>query len=166
MSDDTEESKKDKAFTHLMREQSEILENYGKKADKLMQSIQNNFEKDYSSFCVGAGGLAVIASVGLVVLDKSISFSIMLSVLGFALLIAGVVLRVISAKIRLECLPKILELEKDIAQIQFKQKISYRYWLGEKPHKLDEDKFRLLLGLDIKSAPKDDEEPRLLTSEE
>jgi hypothetical protein len=80
---ETEKSEEDKAFSKLMYEYSKVLENYGQKADKLLRSIQKNFENDYTSICVGFGSIAVIASVGLIAFGKSETFAMVLLTTGF-----------------------------------------------------------------------------------
>ena len=94
----SEEDIKDKERSGLMYDKSKILEDYGQKADKLLRSIQKNFENDHTSVCVGAGSLAAIASVVIIALDKSEVFAIMLLVMGFTAIIAGIYLRLVSTK--------------------------------------------------------------------
>jgi len=142
---ETEKSEEDKKFSKLMYEHSKVLENYGQKADKLLRSIQKNFENDYTSFCVGFGSIAVIASVGLIAFGKSETFAMMLLVTGFVAVISGVYLRRLSTKEKLEGLPKILEFEKEQARIQQKERIYSRLWLDGKPKGLSDEQFNLLL---------------------
>jgi archaellum biogenesis protein FlaJ (TadC family) len=142
---ETEKSEEDKEFSKLMYEHSKVLENYGQKADKLLRSIQKNFENDYTSFCVGFGSIAVIASVGLIAFGKSETFAMMLLATGFAAVISGVCLRRLSTKEKLEGLPKILEFEKEQARIQQKERIYSRLWLDGKPKGLSDEQFNLLL---------------------
>lgn len=145
----TDEEKRKKEFSSLMHDHSSVLEAYGEKADKLMRAIQDSFEKDYTSFCVGAGALAVIASVILSVLDKSPTFAITLLVLGFISIISGVVLKSVSSKSKIEHLPKIIELEKERAQVQLREKLYQRMWLKGMPEYLDNEQMKMLLGNDL-----------------
>ena len=140
-----ERSEEENRFSSIMYENSKALEAYGQKADKLLRSIQNNFENDYTSFCVGFGTLAVIASSGLVAFGKSETFAMLLLVMGFASVISGVVLRRLSTKQKLEGLPKILEFEKEQASIQQKERLYSRLWLDGKPKGLTDEQFTLLL---------------------
>ena len=140
-----DKSEEEKQFSRIMYENSKVLEDYGQKADKLLRSIQKNFENDYTSFCVGFGTLAVIASVGLVAFGKSEAFAMVLLAMGFASVISGVVLRRLSTKQKLEGLPKILEFEKEQARIQKKERLYSRLWLDGKPKGLTDEQFTLLL---------------------
>jgi hypothetical protein len=156
MSED-EKSEEEKQFSRIMYENSKVLENYGQKVDKLLRSIQKNFENDYTSFCVGFGALAVIASIGLVALGKSESFAMVLLVMGFISVIFGVVLRRLSTKQKLEGLPKILEFEKEQARIQQKERLYSRLWFEGKPKGLTDEQFTLLLtDNSVPHSPKDD----------
>jgi hypothetical protein len=141
----SEEDIKDKERSGLMYDKSKILEDYGQKADKLLRSIQKNFENDHTSFCVGAGSLAAIASVVIIALDKSEFFAIMLLVMGFTTIIAGIYLRLVSTKRKLEGLPRILEFEKEHARIKQRERLYSRLWFEGKPDCLTEEQFNLLL---------------------
>jgi hypothetical protein len=140
-----EKTEEEKEFSRLMYEHSKVLENYGQKADKLLRSIQKNFDNDYTSFCVGFGSLAVIASVGLIAFGKSEIFAMLLLAAGFGSVIAGVYLRRLSSKEKLDGLPKILEFEKEQARIQQKERIYSRLWIDGKPKGLSDEQFTLLL---------------------
>ena len=140
-----EKTSEEKEFSRLMYENSKILEEYGNKASKLLRSIQKNFENDYTSFCVGFGSLSVIASVALIAFGKSETFAISLLVMGFVAVIAGIYLRSISTKSKLEGLPQILEFEKEHAKIQQKERLYSRLWLDGKPKSLTDEQFTLLL---------------------
>lgn len=139
----------------LMYDKSKVLEDYGQKADKLLRSIQKNFENDQTSFCVGIGSLAVIASVVIIALEKSEIFSIMLLVMGFISIISGVYLRLIAARRKLDALPKILEFEKEHARIKQKEKLYSRLWLEGKPECLTNEQFNLLL-IDNEVVPRNE----------
>lgn len=140
-----EKTEEEKQFSQVMYENSKVLEEYGQKANKLLRSIQKNFENDYTSFCVGFGTLAAIASIGLVAFGKSEAFAMVLLVMGFISVISGVVLRRFSTKQKLEGLPKILEFEKEQARIQQKERLYSRLWLEGKPKGLTDEQFTLLL---------------------
>jgi hypothetical protein len=140
-----EKTEEEKQFSRVMYENSKVLEKYGEKADKLLRSIQNNFENDYTSFCVGFGTLGVMASIGLVTLGKSDMFAMTLLVMSFVSIISGVVIRKLSTKQKLEGLPVILEFEKNQAKIQQKERLYSRLWLDGKPKGLTEEQFSILL---------------------
>ncbi len=145
-------NEEEKQFSRIMYENSKVLEDYGEKADRLLQSIQKNFENDYTSFCVGFGTLAVIASISLVVLGKSETFAMILLVMGFLSVISGVVLRKLVTKQKLEGLPKILEFEKEQARTQQKERLYARLWLDGKPKGLTDEQLTLLLTDNTTSA--------------
>lgn len=147
--EETDDEKRKKEFSSLMHAHSSVLESYGEKADKLMQAIQDSFERDYTLFCVGAGTMSVIASVILTFLDRSVIFSITLLILGFISIISGVILKNISSKNKIEHLPKIIELEKERAQVQLREKFYQRMWLKGMPEYLNNEQIEMLLGTDL-----------------
>ncbi|MCF7495733.1 hypothetical protein L3V35_11845 [Vibrio sp. L5-1] len=150
-----EKSDEEKQFSRMMYENSKALENYGQKADRLLRSIQKNFENDYTSFCVGFGTLAVITSVCLVILEKTEIFALTLLVMGFISIISGVLLRKFSTKQKLHGLPKVLEFEKEQARVQQKERLYTRLWLEGKPQGLTDEQFTLLLSDLTASTHKD-----------
>lgn len=139
------EQKKDPEFSSIMYDHSKALVEYGEKADKLLRSIQRNFENDYTSFCVGLGSLSIVGSVVLAAMDRSIAFAITLLVMGFIAVVAGIILRLQSSKTKISGLPEILEFEKEHTRVQLKERVYSRLWIKGRPEGLTDEQFNLLL---------------------